>query len=259
MRLPIAPELQIGGAKNRLLAPLNARYRGKATLARETAALQAVMPFVVVTADQRLAYVKNSKCGCTSIAHAMYTYDTGARFDGNIHRDGPHLQQGWAHWQRNLQVMKGQDRVLFTTVREPIARFVSAYFDFVVQRKNPEARHYETAFGAAGLYDAPTEDGLDGFIDLVAEVFENDPILADRHWRPQVLNIAIDRFDYDVIGRLESLAQDMDTVRDLLGVNATQLPMRVDNRTSSAQYAPTAAQRQKITALYADDFEALGY
>jgi hypothetical protein len=74
-----------------------------------------------------------------------------------------------------------------------------------------------------------------------------------------VLNIAIDRFDYDVIGRLESLAQVMDTVRDLLGVNVMQLPMRVDNRTSSAQYAPTAAQRQKITALYADDFEALGY
>lgn len=253
-------EYRLGSTKDRLLAPFSKRYAGKLALSRELRQMQAVMPFLLLSRDDRLAFVKNSKCGCTSIAQAFHFYDTGHFYKGNIHREGRHLRQGYSHWQENWKSVEAERPFLFSFVRNPVSRLVSAYMDFVVLKRNPEAAQHTETFAQRGLYQVDDKvDGLDRFLDLIADEFAVDPMLSDRHWRPQFLNLGGGLLDFQLIGKMERFTEDLRRLHVASGVSLERFPVTIANRSGSEAIVATPEQRRKIRDLYEKDYEAYGY
>ena len=253
-------EFRLGFAKDHLLAPFSKRDAGKLALSRESRQMQAVMPFLVVSRDDHLAYVKNSKCGCTSITQALHYYDAGRFYKGNVHREGGHLRQGYSCWQENWKSVESGRPFLFSFVRNPVARVVSAYMDFVIMNRNPEAVQHTTAFARRGLDRIDDKvAGLDRFLDLIAEEFAVDPILSDRHWRPQFLNLGDSLFDLQLIGKMERFTEDIGRLCEASGVPPERFPVTTANRSGSEALTPTVEQRRRIRDLYTMDYEAYGY
>lgn len=169
--------------KARLLAPFSARYRARLTLAGEPEALLVVANHVVVTRDRRLALVKNSKAGCTSAAQLLYAYDTGAVFDGRIHRAEDQIA-GPLHVRAGLDALAEASVYKFTFVRNPLSRCVSAFQDFVLDRTNPGVRHHLPRLPAFGWRpDAPEADQFDAFLTYVEASFAADRVWTDPHFR----------------------------------------------------------------------------
>ena len=248
--------------KARLLAPFSARYRARLTLAGEPEALLVVANHVVVTRDRRLALVKNSKAGCTSAAQLLYAYDTGAVFDGRIHR-GEEQIAGPLHVRAGLDALSDASVYKFTFVRNPLARCVSAFQDFVLDRTNPGVRHHLPRLPAFGWRpDAPEADQFDAFLGYVEASFAADRIWTDPHFRLQTINIALGTVAYDHIGRLESYAEDMAHVLRASGAwreDLAALLTRRDNASRAKKFVPSPEQAARVRALYAEDCAAFGY
>lgn len=225
-------------------------------MSKASPAVQAVAPFIVLSRDGRLAFVKNSKCACTSITKAIHHYDTGAQFDGNIHREGKHLRQGYRSWNDIRDALQSNQPYVFSFVRDPEARAVSAYVDFVVKATNPSRRFHQATFLEFGLTrDVDLSQGFDRFLDMIASQLSEDPIRTDRHWRLQKDNLGLGWISYDFIGRVEHLAQDFQQVRNALGVPTERFELSVSNRTGSSElFNITKDQRRRVQDIYAADY-----
>lgn len=251
------PEFRTGTHKDRLLAPVSGYYRGKSTIAGATVPVQAVLPFCASSRDGKFFLVKNSKAGCTSLAHALFTYDTGRRFDGNIHREGNHLRQGYGHWQENLALLDDASPYVFSAVRHPVDRLVSAFRDFVIEGRNPSVRHHHSGFEAAGLFrpDDPSRR-FDRFLEFVERELAEKGWKADRHWRLQTRNLWMERINFDILMRIGELATGIARLCRETGIAPERMPVRHSNRSAvSDGYVPTDAQRRRIEAMYSADFE----
>ena len=253
----LLPEFRTGGLKTRLLSLISRYYRGKASISKAGIPTQAVLPFSTVSRDKRIALIKNSKAGCTSLTHAIYTYDTGTSFKGNIHREGHHLRQGYSYWQSNLATIKSGESLVVSAIRNPYDRLVSAYFDFVVEQRNPMRKFHVQSFQAAGLANiTDLADGFDIFLDYVENAILTDPWLSDRHWRPQCLNLWVDEISYDLVMRTDSLSAGANSLRQLLDIAESRFPMPHSNKTKrESPLVLNGKQKLRIEHLYASDFE----
>lgn len=131
-------------------------------------------------------------------------------------------------------------------MRDPATGIVSAYMDFVILKNNREALHYAAELAARELAKVDDQSsGLDWFLELVAELFEVNPLLADRHWRPQVLNLGGGLFDYQLIGRMGRFSEGVETPRQAAGNARGRLPLTSANRSGSVLFSPTQIQRRK--------------
>lgn len=256
MDLPAISEFKVGSAKDTVLSVFSQYYRGKRSIAKQSIAVQAVMPFVTVSRDAKIALVKNSKSGCTSLARSIYTYDSGTDFAGNIHRSGAHLAQGYAHWQANYAHVKSSDTVVISALRNPTDRIVSAFFDFVVEQRNPLRLDYASVFKDFDLFEETSlAMRFDQFLDFVQGSMEIDPWKTDRHWRLQRDNLWADEITYDFILRTDMMETGYDTLRQALGLSATQFPLYHVNRSKTREFVPTPDQLARIEILYAPDFD----
>jgi len=151
----------------------------------------------------------------------------------------------------------------FTMVRDPQARAVSTFRDFVIDQRNRKASVYKDAFRDFGLSEeAPLEQRFDAFLDFVAYCLGKNPEGTDPHFRRQVTNTAFGVMRYNKIGRLENYADDMAQVLSEAGASlpdGVSLAKRVNVSNQKVAFTPSAAQRRKIEQLYAADYEAFGY
>lgn len=142
---------------------------------------------------------------------------------------------------------------VFTFVRNPFSRVLSAYLDKVGRRRHQGRRFLDWALrhGQPGDFL-----GFCRFLDAGA-------LDLDMHWAPQadILFFPLDRFDF--IGRVESLDHDLPYVlRELFGSD-TIVPTSRRGTTTNANlrlqevYGPE--EQQIIARLYRRDFEIFGY
>jgi hypothetical protein len=146
-------------------------------------------------------------------------------------------------------------RYVFSFVRHPFKRAVSAYTDKILGNKQQKREILE----ALGKQDEKNSYPV-SFDDFIAVIADQDPATLNPHWRPQSLNLATDLIRYDFIGRLESFDAGMAQVRARLRLPDFGTPHR--NRKShqaSAIQDITAATRIKLATLYADDLQAFSY
>lgn len=249
---------------NRVLAPFFPRYRVLLALEQEPEVLRGPLRNLIMSHDKRFLFLRNQKCACTQTTQLLYAYgNDGRTYKGNVHRADKGLFAARYRWPEIKPVFEAQSAFLFTFVRHPETRVHSAYRNFFVDLKNIARHKHMVPMKAFGFDPAKgAERNFDVFLDYVAATFEMDRFNTDSHWRLQTDNIAYTHLRFDFIGRVERYEDDIRTVFDRGGAPGfppEALLARRFNQSGQATTAVTPAQRTRIEALYAPDYEAFGY
>lgn len=146
-----------------------------------------------------------------------------------------------------------RDAFKFTMVRDPYTRALSAFNDKILGTQVP-AYIFRDWFQKPGV--TPT------FADFCRYLDEGH-IWADMHWAPQsdFLLLPLDEFDF--VGRLENIDEDLPyIVEQIFGKDAVDGVARAGKKTNTREklekaYGPKEVEI--ITRLYARDFDLLGY
>ncbi|NRB20263.1 MAG: hypothetical protein HRU33_22680 [Rhodobacteraceae bacterium] len=94
-------EKPISKRKDVFLAPFSKRYKNRYSFSRVPLEQQIVLLRCNSTRDQKFAYIRNSKAGCTTIANLLYLYEFGKEAEGSIHCDTEDLIKGIQYWRPN--------------------------------------------------------------------------------------------------------------------------------------------------------------
>lgn len=262
-RVFLAPD-EHNAPLTRLLAPLFPRYRVLRALAQEPAHLRAPYRNLILSHDKRLLFLRNQKCACTQTTQFLYAYGNGGQtYAGNVHRANRGLYPARYHWETIKPVLESHSAFLFTFVRDPVARAVSAFRNFFLDQDNI-ARHKHLGPMQAHGFSAENspERNFDVFLDYVAHTLAVDPVRCDTHWRLQVDNIALADLSFDLIGRVESFEADIARVFVAIGrpdFPPESLLKQRHNRSRPSDFAATPAQKARIATIFARDYEAFGY
>jgi hypothetical protein len=212
--------------------------------------------FGAMVASRRLryVYVQNCKCASSTVRATLWAAEHGlglAGPPGAPHRmvDGVPFVDDPRRWEHV------EDEFVFTIVRNPYVRVLSAYLDKIVRHRGPLA--WGRFAAAHGLGDGPLAFG--DFLRLVAATPEDQ---MDVHWRPQSCCLAPSVVPYDFIGSMETFQADIAHV--LHRIFGDRVPLRdiVHHRTgSSGQLAQHYGSEEirLVRQIYAADFANLGY
>jgi len=256
-------ELPSSKPKDAILRFVSARHAKRARLGALPPELRVLLPFMVTTHDRAFAYLKNSKAGCTTISNLLYLHDHGIVFEGDIHSEPKKLQYGLAHWEENLALFRSPDSVAFSFVRHPQHRLVSAFVDFFVERRNFMAsRHFEAIDRMGFTQRDDLSYRFDVFLNYVKSSMEYSPVLVDRHWRSQHVNLGNGYLELDYVGKLEQLEAEISIISEMAGTPLPQLHMVSEERrnsSSSQKFTPSDKQRRMIEDIYSKDYALFGY
>jgi hypothetical protein len=184
-----------------------------------------------VVRERRLLFVHVPKNGGTSVASALYGSMTG------------HMTALF-HQAVDPAFFAGASP--FATLRDPVDRFISAYW-FIVRGGGSEVK-------LGGWFARSCRD-IASIDDLLAHVETNigDIYSIDHVLRPQVWYLS-DAKGRLIVDRLFLLGQDDGGLAQFLsGYGVDRLP--VLNTTAKEQLTLTARQRDRILAIYAEDVE----
>jgi hypothetical protein len=122
----LAPDIK-ATPLSRVLAPFFPKYLVLGALESEPEHLRHVYRNMVLSHDRKLLFVKNHKAACTSTTQILHHYAHGTFYKGNVHRaERTKIRIGRYHWPEIAPVLKAHSAYLFTFVREPEKRVLSA-------------------------------------------------------------------------------------------------------------------------------------
>ncbi|MCX7890523.1 MAG: sulfotransferase family protein [Rhodobacteraceae bacterium] len=261
----LAPEIR-ATPLSRLLAPFFPKYRVLGALGAEPEPLRHVYRNLVLSHDRRLLFVKNHKAACTSTAQILHHWAHGTFYKGNIHRaQHAAIRIGRYHWPEIAPVLRARSAFLFTFVRHPEKRVLSAFRNFFEDGRNRALHKHVGPMRAHGFDPGQSrERNLDAFLDYIGHSLALDRAHTDTHWRPQVDTIGFGRMDYDLIGRMETYGEDL--VKAFRAAGIADYPGREvlehrfnPSKGKGSEVVLSAAQRRRIEEMYADDYAAFGY
>ena len=237
--------------KDRFRRFYSKRSRARYDYDNKPEAVRRLLEHSIITKDQKLTFVKNSKAGCTAVSHLIFQYNHGVSFNGYIH--GLH---------RPLLAFP-ENSTSFSIVRHPVSRFISAFLDiFVSQRNRVAALHFDnlTAFGFEKKDDLGYR--FDVALDYVEATLAHSLVLSDHHFTPQYYNLGDGLIELSDLAWLENLEVDLKRIADLAGVslgNPSDLTRERQNKGADIRFSPSRAQVKRIEQLYQRDFELYGY
>jgi len=257
--VPLQEKLRRRKPKDAFLRFFSRKYAGYYHFGKLSDQTRTVLAHTISTADGRLVYVKNSKAGCSAVAHLLYQYDNGRVYEGDIH-DAP-IRKMTEKW-RSLDDIP-ESTVSFSTVRNPERRSVSAFFNFFVDKQNPQAARHQNRIELFGFSrKADHHYQFDVFLDYIEANFAHSAFRTDRHFRPQHINLGHGSIELSYISRLETLAADLKRISEQAGVtlpSVDRLAESKKNKSSSADFLPSSAQKHRIEKIYSKDYELYGY
>jgi hypothetical protein len=259
--LPVHLEKRLNIRKARWLAPFFRRYRDRLDYSRLPERIRIAYDHGLLTDDGKLFYVKNSKAGCTSIAQLLYKYSKGDFYRTDIHNAKVPIRQYATYWRDYESALASGDTIAFTFVRHPRSRLLSAFRDFLVEKKNASHSIHLPALESRGFKESnPTDVNLGIFLDYVEESTAIDPLYTDRHWRSQCVNIAEDDIDYAI--KLENFKSDIKRVFATIGrddfLEEEEAGVKF-NSSREDRFTIAPAQEIQIERIYKEDFEKFGY
>ena len=216
-----------------------------------------VLADTIITKDYNVAFVKNSKCGCTTIAHMFYEYNFGNRCKGLVHNACMGIKKNYK-WKFIDDTIKS--KISFTTVRNPEKRIISAFSDLFIENQAKAKDHLKAINSLSHSKQSNLSYKFDVFLDYVQASFDKSKLYTDRHFRLQKINIGYDIFKYSKIIKLENLKNELpliDSIANIKLVNYDLLYKGV-NQTHS-NFSINRNQRIKIEKLYSDDYEVFDY
>lgn len=202
----------------------------------------------------RLIYLNNAKVGCTTVKASLWAAisDCPPAQVVNVH-----AIEG-SPFENDIRTLDwAEEAFVFTFVRNPFARLVSAYLNKVRPPNDQVWPDFATRHGR----DPKQPISFDAFVEFVAGIApeQNDP-----HWRPQHINTLHPFVTPNFVGDLALMDQLLPELLVQLfpGRNTGSVARRQhstgagDNYRSHLTDSGTIA---RIKSLYAADFELFGY
>ena len=165
-------------------------------------------------------------------------------------------------WSENKRLLENTQSIIFSIVRDPQQRCLSAFNNFFIYQNNNTAKKHLKAIRHFGFKpNNPIERNFNIFLDYIEESFNIDPFFTDRHWRAQHINLGIGTIAYSHIGKIESLAKDMNIIYSLADINPNKLPelTKKHNATKKLEFSPSLQQQERIKSIYKSDYEIFNY
>ncbi len=231
------------------------------------------LPETMLAADGKTSfrYFKVQKAACSSIVHMLVK--SCARSDDfaggtakwrsyrrrYVQNDDPTrvavvAGEGWHgppfFYRYKPFAAKPHADIRFCVVRDPVERFQAAFDDIVTRRK----------FYTDG--SIPVEDFLCRIEETWAEAerdkkeYRVGAFASDMHFRPQHFSLGEDASYFTHIFNLRQLPQLRDLLSELAGA---EIPLiHANARVEQQKTELTAAQKKRVAALYARDYEIFG-
>ncbi len=147
-----------------------------------------------------------------------------------------------------------RDAVMFSVVRNPFVRLLSAYLSKIGKRNNSTWRSFCYRFQLNPLL-TPRELSFSHFLRIIAE--EPDELL-DRHFAPQYMNLLLPFSSPRFVGRVEGVEKVGEFLSEFRIPFETRRPHTTDARNQLIQ-AYSAESIEWVKMKYADDFRLFGY
>jgi len=201
-------------------------------------------------------YVRNAKVGTASVLMWLHRIHTGDQHwvpERSVHAE--HAVPGVEDLgEDRLAAMLAGDAFRFSFVRDPLRRAESAYLNRIVQMPRYLGRvKLQRALGLPE--DAAGHLTPEQFVAAL-EVLE--PMAMNPHWRPQHLNLMHPLVPYDLLGRLETFADDLGRIQEAAGL--PRVPAEVRNASNRRGGAPfDAGQLRRLRRVYEADCDLYGY
>jgi hypothetical protein len=203
---------------------------------------------------RKLLYTINAKAASSSLRDMMSAM---ARADGTRLISFPRRS-----WSDLAPALSDPAVYRFTVARHPVSRAVSSFVNLFVNRNNGfEWRHIPYMWRTGLKFGDSSSANFERFLDYVEEVMAESEMFCDVHLRLQTHNIGARHMSYDRIGHYETLVADIAQVMAEAGVTDFQPGMLgwVNRALSESGPKPTPAQIARIEAIYAEDYERMGY
>jgi len=158
--------------------------------------------------------------------------------------------------------------LVFTIVRHPFERLVSAYRDkFEFAKKYAYVySHYANKILNLGSPLQVTKHKRPTFSEFVEYLLRIPVDKFNDHWVPYWLHCHVCDVEYDIIGKMETITEDMDFIAEESGLKAANVSLPWANRRSSGEKVIldyfrglTLAQVNGLYLIYKPDFEMFGY
>lgn len=216
----------------------------------------------------KFIYIENAKSACTTIKSSLGAAEllrTGLgkgfaeRFLNNVHTNilgTPFVkpfQMGRHYFD---DVLLNPRYTIFTFVKNPYTRILSAYLDKVV-RKLPESLSlYET------LGKTPLEDM--SFLEFLKaiQIQIDARHVVDKHFRSQSLQCGNGQFRLDFVGKVEQFESDFKAITQKIGYSDAQIILGVSHSTKAKTVLSEYYGENEIAvvkSIFKDDFDMFDY
>jgi len=204
------------------------------------------------------AYISNPKAACTTIKHYLVQAELG----------DPEFRPKRIHQRANLPLLmpsqlspKEREKIvdgsffLFTFVRHPLKRAFSAYADKIYGNQKQKVEILELLGHGPEDIERPVS-----FEEFMTVISAQPPLELNPHWRPQVLNLGLEALNYDFVGRVENLTDDMRFLCETLHLPSYRIRKRnAKSHGAEVDSVITSRARDLAAQLYAEDYKAFGY
>ena len=218
---------------------------------------------VHVSLTDKYVFVETPKVACSSIKLSLINMElrSGGHSIGNDEFN--HDRSQFPLLQPSQ--VPGFDRVLaskeffkFCFVRNPYTRILAGYLDKIL-KNSIEKRGILIQLG----YNRFKLDRHLSFEEFIEALSKQPFVEQDPHWREQFMHCYTDRIDYDFVGHLESMRDDLKTVFDRILPDGSRFLARHDVHKTSASSRLgeffTPETLKKVNEKYHRDFETFGY
>ena len=144
------------------------------------------------TPEIPLIYIANPKAGCSTIMQSMKAAQAAVyERDGRPFRrvEDPHTVDDCLYHD-GLMPRQAKQRYVFSCVRNPFARALSAYLDKIVTGAKTGRMEFRSR-------------SVNTFEDFLRAIGDANPMHIDTHFRPQYLNLNYPKIAYDALFYLE--------------------------------------------------------
>jgi tetratricopeptide (TPR) repeat protein len=163
------------------------------------------------------------------------------------------------YWEKVISVINDKDYFVFTFVRNPYTRILSAYLEKFLHPEH-EWNHFRTELA----FEPNIVSNKVSFVEFLRRVRKYPASDLNAHFTPQWYVLGLDRsMKYDFVGRLENMSSDLSYILSRLDANKAtkvlhQAPHAMNAAEKLKQYYGEEEQ-SLVREIYADDFKYFGY